>query len=97
MESIIFQIPTSGISILYLVSVAEEVDLSVTWSETPKAGFPLTWPKYQYQYEYVIKEQIAYARNKDLNQLAHLHSLVRIFTFHTSISCKFILFKEKRL
>ena len=31
------------ISILLLVSVAEQAGLSLTWSETPKTGFLVTW------------------------------------------------------
>ena len=31
------------ISSLYLTSVAEQASLSLTWSQTPKTGFLMTW------------------------------------------------------
>ena len=39
LESIVSKVNTSKISIFYLVSVAEQVVLSMTWLETPKTGF----------------------------------------------------------
>ena len=36
------------ISRLYLISVAEEAGLSLTWSQTPKTGFLVTWFIYMY-------------------------------------------------
>ena len=42
LESIISRLVTSEISIFKLVSVAEETDLSLAFSKTPKTGF-LAW------------------------------------------------------
>ena len=39
LESIVSKVNTSKISIFYLVSIAEQVVLSMTWSETPKTDF----------------------------------------------------------
>ena len=42
LESIISKLATSETSISYLVSVAEQADLSLTWSDTPKTGYLAT-------------------------------------------------------
>ena len=39
LESAISKLATSEKSLLYLVSVAEQASLRMTWSETPKTGF----------------------------------------------------------
>ena len=39
MENIISKLATSEISVFYLVSVAEQTRLCVTWSESPRTGF----------------------------------------------------------
>ena len=39
MENIISKLATSEISVFYLVSVAEQTRLCVTWSEFPRTGF----------------------------------------------------------
>ena len=46
LESIIFRLATSKLSIFYLVSVAEQAGLNLTFSETPKTGFLATRPNY---------------------------------------------------
>ena len=46
LESIIFKRATGKISIIQLVSVAEETGLSLALSETPKTSFVATRPKY---------------------------------------------------
>ena len=43
LDSTIPVLAKSEISRLYLVSVAEQAGLSLTWSETPKTGFLVTW------------------------------------------------------
>ena len=43
LDSIISLVSISEISSLYLASVAEQAGLSVTWSQTPKRGFLVTW------------------------------------------------------
>ena len=45
-DSIIPLVSIADISIPYLVSVAEQAGLSLTWSETPKTGFLVTWPQF---------------------------------------------------
>ena len=45
LDSVIPLLAIYDISRLYLVSVAEQVGLSLTWSETPKTGFLVTWLK----------------------------------------------------
>ena len=45
LESIISKLPTSGISIFQLVSVAQETDFSLALSETLKTGFVTSRPK----------------------------------------------------
>ena len=42
LDSIIPLVSISEFSSLYLVSVAEQVGFSLTWSETPKTGFLVT-------------------------------------------------------
>ena len=42
LDSIISLVSISDISSLYLASVAEQGDLSLIWSETPKTGFLVT-------------------------------------------------------
>ena len=44
LESIIHKLGRSEILIFYLVSVAEQIGLSLSWSETPKTGFLVTRP-----------------------------------------------------
>ena len=46
LDSIIPLLAIVKISSLYLVSVAKQADLSLTWSETPKSGFLMVWPLY---------------------------------------------------
>ena len=43
LDSIIHLVSTSEISGLYLASVAAQADLSITWSQTTKTGFLVTW------------------------------------------------------
>ena len=43
LDSIITLVSISEVSSLYLASVAEQASLSLTWSETPKTGFLVTW------------------------------------------------------
>ena len=43
LDSIILLVFITEISSLYLASVAAQTDLSLTWSETPKTGFLVTW------------------------------------------------------
>ena len=42
-DSIIPLLAKSNLSRLYLVSEAEQAGLSLTWSQTPKTGFLVTW------------------------------------------------------
>ena len=44
LENIISKFATSKISLSQLVSVAEQADLGMTWSETPKTGFLASQP-----------------------------------------------------
>ena len=44
LESTVYNLATSKISIFQLVSVAEEIGLSLALSETPKTGFLATMP-----------------------------------------------------
>ena len=44
-DSIIPLLAIAGISRLWLVSVAEQVGLSLNWSQTPKTEFLVTWLK----------------------------------------------------
>ena len=48
LDSIISLLAIAEISRPYLVSVAESAGLSLTWSQTPKTGFLVTWLKYMY-------------------------------------------------
>ena len=43
LDSIISLVSISEFSSLYLVSVAAQASLSLTWSETPNTGFLMTW------------------------------------------------------
>ena len=43
LDSIIPVLAKSKISKLQLVTVAEQASLSLTWSQPPKTGFPMTW------------------------------------------------------
>ena len=45
LDSIISLLAKAEISRPYLVSVAEQSGLSLTWSQTPKTGFLVTWLK----------------------------------------------------
>ena len=47
LDSIISLVSISEISSLYLASVAEQADLSLTWSQIPKTGFLVTRLKYE--------------------------------------------------
>ena len=47
LESIISKLATSGFSIFYVVSVAEQAGLSLALSETPKTGFDTSRPKWK--------------------------------------------------
>ena len=44
LNSIIPLVSISEISSLYLVSVAAQAGLCLTWSQIPKTGFLVTWP-----------------------------------------------------
>ena len=48
LDSIIPLLAIAEISSIYLVSVAEQagLSLSLTWSQTPKTGFLVTWLKW---------------------------------------------------
>ena len=46
LDSIIPLVFISGISSLYLASVAAQAGLCLTWSQTPKTGFLVTWFNY---------------------------------------------------
>ena len=48
LESNISKLATGGISIFYLVFVAEQAGLNLTFSETPKTGFVVMRPIYCY-------------------------------------------------
>ena len=43
LDSIILLVSISKFSSLYLVPVAAQTGLSLTWSETHKTGLPMTW------------------------------------------------------
>ena len=43
LDSTLPAVSISEISSLYLASVAAHAGLSLTWSETPKTGFLVTW------------------------------------------------------
>ena len=43
LDSIILLLAIAEISRLELASVAEQADLGLTWSQTPKTGFLVTW------------------------------------------------------
>ena len=45
----------SEISSLWLVSVTEQAGLSLTWLQTPKTGFLVTWLKYEYCSSYGLR------------------------------------------
>ena len=47
LDSIIPIVSISEISSLYLASVAQQADLSLTWSQTTKTGFLVTWLVWQ--------------------------------------------------
>ena len=47
LDSIIDLISITGISNLYLASVAAQASLSLPWSQTSKTGFPVTWLNYK--------------------------------------------------
>ena len=47
LDSIISLVSISEISSLYLASMAEQADLSLTWSQIPKTGFLVTRLKYE--------------------------------------------------
>ena len=46
LDGIIALVSLCAISRLWLVPEAEQAGLSLTWSQTPKAGFLVTWLKY---------------------------------------------------
>ena len=46
LDSIITLLEIAKMSSLYLVSVTEQVSLSLIWSQTPKTGFLMTWLNY---------------------------------------------------
>ena len=46
LDSTISVVSVCKISNLYLVSIAEQASLSITWSQTPKTGFLVTWLNY---------------------------------------------------
>ena len=46
LDSIIPLLAKFGLSRLLLASVAEQAGLSLTWSQTPKTGFLMTWLKW---------------------------------------------------
>ena len=46
LDSIMPLVSISELSSLYLGSVAAKAGLSLTWSQTPKTGFLVTWLKY---------------------------------------------------
>ena len=49
-DSIIPKLAISKVSRLQLVSVAEQASLSLTWSQTPKTGFLVTWLMFQWKH-----------------------------------------------
>ena len=51
LDSTIPLLAVAEISSLLQVSVAKRTGLSLTWSETLKTGFLVTWPKYEMQNE----------------------------------------------
>ena len=49
LASIISLVSISKISRLYLVSVADQAGLRLSWSQTPKTGFLVTWFIYHHE------------------------------------------------
>ena len=50
LDSIIPRLAKSKISRLNLVPVAEQADLSLIWSQTPKMGFLVMWLSYCFRH-----------------------------------------------
>ena len=60
-----------------LVSVAEQAGLSLNWSQTPKAGFVVTWLIYEPPHDKTNK--MTCAPSEDSDQPGHQLSLIRVF------------------
>ena len=60
-----------------LVSVAEQAALSLNWSQTPKAGFVVTWLIYEPPHDKTNK--ITCAPSEDSDQPGLQPSLIRVF------------------
>ena len=72
-----------------LVSVAEQAGLSLNWSQTPKAGFVVTWLIYEPPHDKTNKMTCAPSKDsdqpghqtgsEDSDQPGHQPSLIRVF------------------
>ena len=60
-----------------LVSVAEQSGLSLNWTQTPKAGFVVTWLIYELPHH--KHNKMTCAPIEDSNQPGHQPSLIRVF------------------
>ena len=70
-------------SVFWLVVVAEQTGLSLTWLKTSKTGF-LAWrPINQQRHE--ISNNVVCVTSKASNQPAHTRSLIRAFDGHLNI------------
>ena len=56
LDSIIYLVSIPNISSLYLASVTAQAGLSITWSQTPKTGFLVTWLKWDGTWQNLRKD-----------------------------------------
>ena len=77
LDSTIPLLAIAGISRPKLVSVAEQAGFGLNWSQTPKAGFVVTWLIYELPHDKTNK--MTCALSKDSDQPVHQPSLIRVF------------------
>ena len=77
LDSTIPLLATADISRPKLVSVAEQAGLSLNWSQTPMAGFVVTWLIYEPPHDKANK--MTYVPSEDSDQPGHQPSLIRVF------------------
>ena len=80
LDSIIPILAIAQISRLEHVSVAEQIVLSLTWTQSPKTGFLVTWLLSSNGPRQANLVQIAYASSEGSGEPAHPRSLARTFT-----------------
>ena len=84
LDSTISLLAIAEISKPKLVSVAEQAGLSLNWSQTPKAGFVVTWLIYEPPHDKTNK--MTCAPSEDSDQPGHKPSLIRVFAVHSKRS-----------